>query len=147
MSDRDDGGSVLMLVPAGILVLLLLAAIAIDGSAIWLAQRDLSSRAAGVAADIAGAAVDDAAFYDGGDIRLRPDVADAYTALAFSPERLPSGYVSWGAEAAVEGRSVTVAARAEVRYLFAAAVPGLSRTAVVQARTTAEARPAAGISP
>jgi hypothetical protein len=147
VSERDDGGSVLMLVPAGILVLLLLAAVAIDGSAIWLAQRDLSSRTAGVAADIAGAAVDDATFYDGGEIRLRPDVADAYTALAFSPERLPRGYDAWGAEVVVDGRSVTVAATAQVRYLFASAIPGLSRTAVVQARTTAEARAATEIEP
>lgn len=141
MIDRDDRGSVLMLVPAGILVLLLLAAIAIDGSVVWLAQRDLSSRTAGVAADIAGAAVDDPAFYERGDIRLRADVADAYTALAFEPDRLPHGYEAWGARAVVDGRSVTVTATAEVRYVFATAIPGLERTAVVRARTTAEARP------
>jgi hypothetical protein len=139
VTGRDESGSVLMLVPAGILVLLLLAAVAIDGAVVWLAQRDLSSRTAGVAADVAGAAVDDLAFYDGGAIRLRPDVAEAYTALAFAPDRLPQGYEAWSAEALVEGRSVTITARAEVRYVFAAAVPGLQRTAVVEARTTAEA--------
>lgn len=147
MIDRDESGSVLMLVPAGILVLLLLAAIAIDGSVIWLAQRDLSNRTAGVAADVAGAAVDDVAFYDGGNIRLRPDVADAYTALTFAPERLPQGYETWSADALVEGRSVTITARAEVRYVFAAAIPGLDRTATVQARTTAEARPITRVAP
>lgn len=147
MIDRDEFGSVLMLVPAGILVLLLLAAIAIDGSVLWLAQRDLSSRTAGVAADVAGAAVDDVTFYDGGDIRLRPDVADAYTALAFAPERLPQGYETWRAAAVVEGRSVTITARAEVRYIFAAAIPGLDRTATVQARTTAEARSSNRVTP
>ena len=135
-----------MLVPAGILVLLLLAAIAIDGSVVWLAQRDLSSRAAGVATDLAGAGVDDRAFYAGGAIRLRADVAEAYTALAFAPERLPQGYETWSAEAVVDDRSVTVTARAEVRYVFAAAIPGLERTAVVRARATAEAR-APAVSP
>jgi hypothetical protein len=138
--DRDDHGSVLMLVPAGILVLLVLAAIAIDGSVVWLAQRDLSSRTAGVAADIAGAAVDDAAFYDGGDIRLDDDVADAYTDLAFASDQLPAGYGAWSADAVVGGPSVTVTARAEVRYVFAPAIPGLRRTAVVRAAATAEAR-------
>lgn len=143
MRRRDDHGSVLMLVPAGILVLLLLAAIAIDGSVVWLAQRDLSSRTAGVAADIAGAAVDDRAFYGGGEILLRDDAADAYTALVFAPEAMPKGYDSWSAGAAVDGRSVTVTARAEVRYVFASAIPGLRRTTEVSARATAEARPLA----
>jgi hypothetical protein len=140
MTARDERGSVLMLAPAGILVLLLLAAIAIDGAVVWLAQRDLSNRTAGVAADLAGAAVDDVAFYDTGDVRLRADVAETYTALVFDPERLPQGYASWSAEVVVIGRTVTIAARAEVRYIFAAAIPGLDRTVEVGTRATAEAR-------
>lgn len=129
-----------MLVPAGIIVLLLLAAIAVDGAAIWLAQRDLSNRASGIATDIAAAAVDDRAFYEAGDVRLRPDAAEAYVGLAFAPDRMPEGYEHWEAGVVVDGRSVTVAARAEVRYLFASGIPGLDRTVDIRARATAEAK-------
>lgn len=138
MTVSGDRGSVLMLVPAGILVLLLLAAIAVDGAVVWSAQRDLSNRTAGVAADIAGAAVDDVALYDAGEVRLREDVAEAYTALVFAPERRPAGFVDWGAEVVVEGGAVTIDAHAEVRYVFASALPGLDRAVRVRARATAE---------
>lgn len=139
-TSQDERGSVLMLVPAGILVLLLLAAIAIDGAVVWLAQRDLANRAAAVATDIAGAAVDDPTFYGDGDVRLRADAAATYADLVFSADRLPAGYEGWDAEVVVAGRAVSVDARAEVRYVFASAIPGLARTAEVRARATAEAQ-------
>ena len=138
--DRNDRGSVLMLVPAGILVLLALAAMSIDSAIVWMAQRDLANRTAATADDIAGAALDDEVLYHEGAIRLRPEAAAAYTDLVFAPERVPEGYVGWAAVAEVDGATVTVRARAEVRYLFAPAIPGVARTATVQAASTAEAR-------
>ena len=77
---RSDEGSALMLVPAGVLVLLVLGAIAIDSAVVALAQRELSDRTAAVANDVAGAGASDASFYEAGDVTLSQDAAAAYTA-------------------------------------------------------------------
>jgi hypothetical protein len=137
---RGEAGSVLMLVPAGILVLLVLGAIAVDSAVVFLAQRDLANRTAAAANDIAGAAVSDEAFYTGGGAIVVPEgVADAFVDVSFSAARRPAGFESWDADATTAGRSVTVSAEAEVRYLFAPAVPGVARTTTVRARSTAVA--------
>ena len=128
-----------MLVPAGILVLLVLAAVAVDSSLVFLAQRDLANRTAAAANDIAGAAVSDEAFYGGGAIVVPEGVADSFVDATFSSARRPEGFVTWTADATTAGRSVTVSAEAEVRYLFAPAVPGVARTTTVRARSTAVA--------
>ena len=139
MTRREDG-SVLMLVPAGILVLLVLAAVAVDSALVFVAQRDLANRTAAAANDIAAAAVSDDAFYDGGGtIVLQEARADAFVDVTFAPERRPEGFEARTASATTVGREVTVVAEAEVRYLFAPAVPGVARTTVVRARSTAVA--------
>jgi hypothetical protein len=144
-----ERGSALMLVPAGILVVLLLASLAVDSSVVFLAQRDLADRTAAVANDVANAAADDAALYgaaaaDGGvgggrRVALRPDVAEAYVALAFDPARPPAGYDAWGASVEVDGPAVTVSATAVVRPIFAGAIPGVAHSVTVRARSTAAA--------
>lgn len=134
-----ERGSVLMLVPAGILVLLLLAAIAVDAAIVLGAERELAHRTAAVAGDLANLAVDDERLYGSGRVELRDDIADAQTQLAFPPDRPPAGFLSWDATARAEGRRVTVTATAEVRYLFAPAIPGVRRTARIEAASTAEA--------
>ncbi len=134
-----ERGSVLMLVPAGILVLLLLAAIAVDAAIVLSAERELAHRTAAVAGDLATLAVDDERLYGSGGVELRDDVAAAQTALAFPTDRPPPGFATWSASARTDGRRVTVTARAEVRYLFAPAIPGVRRTTTVAASSTAEA--------
>lgn len=134
-----ERGSVLMLVPAGILVLLCLAAIAVDGAIIFAAERDLANRTAAVAGDLANMAVDDDTLYGDGDVVLRADVAASYAALSFPPEDPPNGYETWRAAASTDGRRVTVSATAEVRYLFASAIPGARPSTTVQASSTATA--------
>jgi Flp pilus assembly protein TadG len=57
-----ERGSALLLVPAGVLVLLALAGIAVDSAVVLLAQRELTSAAAAAAND-AATQIDDAAFY------------------------------------------------------------------------------------
>ena len=141
VNDRrtDERGSVLMLVPAGILVLLALAAMAVDAAIVLAAERDLAHRTAAVAGDLANVAVDDAELYGSGRVTLRPDVATALVETAFPADAPPAGYESWRAEARTDGRLVTIAAEARVRYLFAPAVPGVARSTVVRATSTAEA--------
>ena len=137
----DEQGSVLMLVPAAVLVLLVLGAICVDSAVVFLGQRDLANRTAAVANDIAGLAVSDAAFYDAaGAVALDGDRAAAYTRLAFPADDVPGGFASWRAEAATAGDQVTVVAEAEVRSIFAKAIPGAPDTTTVRAQSVATAR-------
>ncbi len=138
---RGDDGSVLMLVPAGLLVLFILGAIAVDSAVVFLAARDLSNRTAAVANDAAAAAIDDAAFYEtNGTVTLDPRRAETYVALAFDDERRPAGYRSWDGQAVTSGRFVTVVAAAEVDHIFARAIPGVARSTTVRARSVASVR-------
>ena len=140
MNDRDRG-SVLMLVPAAVLVLLVLGAICVDSAVVFLAQRDLANRTAAAANDIAGLAVSDDAFYDGsGAVVLDDERAGAYVRLAFPADLPPGGFASWSADADVADAQVTVVAEAQVRSIFARALPGAPETSVVRARSVATAR-------
>ncbi len=140
--DQDDQGSVLMLVPAAVLVLVVLAAIAIDSAIVVLAQRDLTNRTAAAANDAAGFAVSEERFYRGtaGTVALDQRRAAAFVDLVFSEERRPGNYESWSGRVVTDGSQVVVEATARVRYLFAPAVPGAARVATVTARSTATAR-------
>ena len=145
MTDDDDRGSVLMLVPAAVLVLLVLGAICVDSAVVFLAQRDLANRTAAAANDIAGFAVSDAAFYErAGVVALDDDRADAFVRLAFPTDRPPGGFDSWSADADAAGDRVTVVAAAEVRSIFARAIPGAADATTVRARSVATARRQAG---
>jgi Flp pilus assembly protein TadG len=131
----------MMLVPAAVLVLIVLGAIAVDSAVVFLAQRDLSNRTAGVANDIAGYAVSESSFYQGGGaVELDQSKAASYTGLAFSDDRRPGGFERWSAAASTQGRTVVVVAEADVRLVFAPAIPGVRSMAHVTARSTVSAR-------
>ena len=137
----SEHGSVLMLVPAAVLVLLVLGAICVDSAVVFLAQRDLANRTAAAANDIAGFAVSDDAFYEqSGAVTLDDGRADAFVRLAFPEDRPPGGFASWRADADAAGESVTVVAEAEVRSVFAKAIPGAADTTIVRARSVATSR-------
>lgn len=107
----------------------------------FLAQRDLANRTAAAANDIAGAATSDASFYGEGRVAIDAGEARRYVAAAFAPPLRPDGYVSWAPELRVIGdRTVEVSATAEVRYVFASAIPGVRHTATVSARSVATSR-------
>ena len=128
-----------MLVPAGVLVLLMLGAIAVDSAVIMFAQRDLQNRTAAVSNDAATLSLDETAFYDDGEVVLSPEVAATYTASTFAPTNKPEGYTAWGATAATTGRTVEVRAWAEVSSIFLRALPGLPDSTRVEATSVATA--------
>jgi Tfp pilus assembly protein PilE len=72
---REDGNT-LILMPVAILVLVALAAIAVDSAAIYLGQRRVADLAAGLAND-AIAAVSEQAFYEQGEIAVQGSRASA----------------------------------------------------------------------
>lgn len=137
---RDDRGSVLLLVPAGVLVLFVLAAIAVDFSLAFLGQRELSAAAAAAANDAAGAAVSDAAFYgaSSGDITVDGARAQRVAAEAVIRRR-PTGVTITHVVVRTGGPHVCVAVTGRVPYLFTPIVPGLPRSAEVRGESVATA--------
>ncbi|MGH9115466.1 MAG: hypothetical protein ACRDWW_06495 [Acidimicrobiales bacterium] len=67
---RRERGSVLVLVPAGLLVLFLLAGIAVDSAAAYLGQQQLRDTLAAAANDAATAGLSGSSFYQGGAVRI-----------------------------------------------------------------------------
>jgi hypothetical protein len=133
-----DRGSVLALMPAAVLVVVLLAAICVDQSLVYLRQRQASSVAVDIANDLATAAIDEEAFRATGQFRLDegrarslgqtlvagsdigPHVRDVHIWLAADDE-------------------VVVELTASVDYIFTRAVPGSSDGTSVRARAAAVA--------
>lgn len=127
-----------MLVPAAVLVLVALAAIAVDSAIVFMAERQAGDVAAAAANDAAGAALSEGAFYRGGAVDLDPArvtdvVADAVAARGAGLELVGPPVI------AVRGRQVCVTVQARVRYLFSPAVPGMPRARTVMARAAATA--------
>ena len=131
-----------MLVPAAVLVLVILAAIAVDSSVVMLGQRELANAAAAAANDAATVAIDV-------DRLRRDDCIEILDGRAYevavnaallqsdAVEILPSDV-----EVTVEDLEVTVAMSGTVEHVFAKAIPGGRRTSRVSASSTAALRTA-----
>lgn len=129
----------LVLVPAGVLVVLILAAVAVDFTHLHLEQRELRSAAAAAANDAAAAAVDPAVVRDGRppaaatELTAAEAVARASVAAdGLDPDRMRLRIIGTGDAAAIE---VTLWRR--VDYIFAPAVPGAAKAKTVHATATA----------
>lgn len=150
MTGRPERGSTLLLFPAAVLIVVALAAMAVDTSIAFLAQRELANAAAAAANDAATRALSDDAFYRGNRIEL-----DARAVEAVAVERVRS-LVDAGRHHALvieaEARpptgpgcswTVLVRARSQVDGLFAAAVTSGARRTAVKARSSAAPRQSA----
>lgn len=130
----------LLLVPAAVLVLVVLGAIAVDFSLAFLGQRELTGAAAAAANDAAAAAVSDAAFYGSGEGPIVLDPARAEAVASDAVGRRRSGGVDVTSVAVrVVGAQVCVTVVGEVPYIFAPVVPGVPRRAVVRGQAVATA--------
>ena len=69
---RSERGSSLLLFPAAVLIVMVLAAMAVDTSIAFMGQRELANATAAAANDAASQAVDNAAFYQQDRIELDP---------------------------------------------------------------------------
>jgi len=129
---------VLVLVPAGFLVMLLLASIAFDLSLLLLRQRQASSLAHDLANDLATLALDEPHLRATGGYRLDEARAAAIgrdLALASDlAEQLSAVEV-----VLLDDDEVQVTVRVQVDYVFARAIPGASDGAEVAATAVAEA--------
>ena len=137
MGRPADRGSVLMLVPAGVLVLFVLGAIAVDFAVAFQAQRALSATAAALANDAATVALSEERLYAGAVVL---DEAAAGEMVREALEgRAPRGVrdVRWSVT--TRGDQVCVTLTGRVAYVFSRAVPGAPQEAAVRGRAVATA--------
>lgn len=137
---RSQRGSVLMLMPAGVLVVLLLGAVSFDLSLVFLRQRQASSVAVDVANDLASLAFDEPTFRETGRFELDADRADRIGRALVDASDLAGEVTAFRIDITDPDRiQVTLAVR--VHYVFAKAIPGAADGTTVTAHATAVATP------
>ncbi len=135
MADSDRG-SVLVLMPAAVLVFIVLGALCVDFASVWAAQRRLAVAAEAAANDVATQALDLEALYASGAVVLVPGAALEVATLSIARaglERLDPIIES----VEVRGNSVVVVLAGTAHHLFARSLPG--GFATTRVRVTAEA--------
>jgi Flp pilus assembly protein TadG len=134
---RDARGSSLLLFPAAVLVVIVLGAITVDFTIVFLGERELAGATAAAANDTASRALSNRRFYEHGEL-----VLDAAAARAIATEEVhaaldPARYDNVHVRVDVTDLRLIVTASADVDYLFARGVPGAPRRTRVEATATA----------
>jgi uncharacterized membrane protein len=137
MAERREAGSSLMLMPAAVLVVIILGAIAVDQSIVYTRQRELVAAAEAAANDAAGYGLDRDAFYQHHQIELDPARARAAAVGALRARGLDDAVL---VSLHATGDAVEVELATDVSYLFADAVPGAPDHARVRASASAQLR-------
>lgn len=124
--------------PAAVLVLVVLGAIAVDSAAVYLGQHQLAGAAQSAATD-ATAALAPASFYGGGTVTLDPARARQLALDSVGAEDLQGVRLAGPAVVQVLGRQVCVSLVGTVQEIFGRALPGMPGSTTVRARATATA--------
>jgi hypothetical protein len=133
-----DSASVLMLMPAALLIVLVLASIAVDMSLVHLRKRQAFELAAAAANDAAAAGVDQGVLrtthaYVLDPATTRAVVGDVVATSELAPHLADPPVVT------VTGAAVRVELTLEADYIFADVVPGAPNGTTVTASATATA--------
>lgn len=137
MLSRTDRGSTLMLMPACVLVVLVLASIAVDMSLVHLRQRQALDVAASAANDAVTAGVD-TAMLRSGDYRLGSGSVQAVVLHSVGNSDL-APHLARPPEIAVADDTVEVTLAVEADYLFSGIMPGAPDGTVVTTTASATA--------
>ncbi len=123
LEKANERGSVLMFMPAAVLILIVLGALAVDFTAVHLRQRELENAADAAANDAAAAAVDQQILRTSGEIVLDPALAAQVIAASVGARNLDDAAI---AGASTSGNEVTVTLTMSVEYIFGKAfgLPG-----------------------
>ena len=132
-----DRGSALMLLPAGVLVVLVLASIAVDMALVQLRQRQAFDLAASAANDAATAGVDQGQVRSGRYV-LDPEAAAASVERSLAASELAPD-LAGAPEVTVTPDTVEVTVTLAADYLFAGVIPGTPDGTVVTATASATA--------
>ena len=134
---RADRGSALILMPAGLLVLLVLASVAVDMSLVHMRHRQALDVAASAANDAVTAAADPAQLRRG-VYRIEPTEARAVVRRTIAASGLATHMVG-PARVVVDGANVQVSVTVRAEHLFTGALPGTPDSTVVTATASATA--------
>ena len=134
----SDRGSALMLMPAGLLIVLVLASIAVDMSLVHLRKRQAFELAAAAANDAATAGVDQGRLRTTHDYVLDPERARAVVTDVVAASELASE-LARPPVVTVTGAGVRVELALEADYIFADVVPGAPDGTEVSASASATA--------
>lgn len=132
---RTELGSVMILMPAGVLVVFILASLALDRALVFGEQRSLVSAAQAAANDAVAAGVDPDALRGDGVVALDPDRVARAVDLVVAAEGTDVE-VDWE----IQGESVIVHLQRDVQYVLSPAVPGGRRSEHIQATAQADLR-------
>jgi hypothetical protein len=138
---RSDAGSVMMLVPAGFLVLLMLAAITFDFAHAYLAQREVANVAESVANDAVTYAVDQGVLRAGGGVVLSQDRVDRIVEVARANPPSDVRITALDAQLDSAAGTVVVTITGEVDPVFLRAIPGEAVPRTVHATASARIVP------
>ncbi len=135
---ESERGTALLLYPAGVMVLMILASIAVDLSALRLARQELEDTTQ-IAADDAAGMVDPTSIRLGARLvidleRARQLVGDEMEVADTSCTRAPTVSVELGTRPG----TVVIIARCEVAHIFGGALPGVPSTESVIASAVGE---------
>jgi hypothetical protein len=130
-----DRGSVLALVPAGLLVLMILAALAVDSAVAYLGQQQLHDALSAAANDAVTRGLNHGSFYGEGVVGL--DTASAGQAICLSVlAQNDTGLHHLHLWMSVDAQSIHVEGTAVVDAVFGRAIPGFATRTV---RSSADA--------
>ena len=132
-----DCGTVLLLFPVALLVIIVLGSIAVDFALVHLRAQELEDVAAAAANDAASALAREAP-YTRGDITTSADRAREVAAASVAARAL-DGVVLDAVE--VDADTVTVTVHMDVEYVLAPAVPGAGDGQRVHGTATAQLVP------
>lgn len=142
---RDEAGNTLVLLPAAVLILLGLGAMALDAATIYLGQRRVADLAAATAVDAVGG-LQLASFYDEGrEPELDPSLGMRRAQVIREQMGQDRGFEAVSCEVTVDGLTAEAACTAQVRPILAPFWPGLGDR--LQVRAVESARAAEGPRP
>jgi uncharacterized membrane protein len=133
----DQRGSTLVLMPAGLLVVLILASIAVDMAIVQLRQRQAHDLASAAANDAATAAADQVGLRQGTYV-VDGDAADEIVAGIVGASEL-APLVVGTPDVTVTGDGVRVVLELRADYIFAGVMPGAPDGTTVRATATGRA--------
>ncbi len=138
-----DRGSVLILMPAAVLIVLLLGAIAVDLTVVHLRQQQAIEAAASAANDAVTVGVDQAALRAGHGYVLDPDQVRAAVDRSIDDQGL-TPRLAGPPQITETADTVTVTLTLRADYLFARSLPDTPHSTTVTGTASATARIAAG---
>jgi hypothetical protein len=121
-----------MLMPAAVLVMVVLAAIAMDLSLVHLGRRELVAAAEAAANDATTYGIDEPAYRAGAGVRLDPMRVQRSVHQTLAARGLVER-LEQAPRVEIVGNGVRVSLAMQVRYVFAKALPGVDHTVVVTA--------------